>query len=257
MSRKKRKQNQNTTQASPANEQVTQEAAAQEQAAPEPAGEQTYPESIMQEPVWTDIDGPQRTGLRIFAVVMALVVTILIAIGAGVVLAMVDLEIKPHNLIAAVNGSDVGEAVQTAREEYESIYAAAQEKITVDLGESITVENTADDPESTEPEATQVVETASSEIAGIGEIISAGTNDIIVYKPAEDGSDAPSAMVINDPNANYPLPFSTVDLSYFDDALFIGDSRMLGFGMYSGLNNATFYAVTSFSIFRYETMPVV
>ena len=182
---------------------------------------------------------------------MAVTVTILIAISAGVILAMVDLEIKPHNLVTAMTGEDVNEAVEAAREEYESIYQAAQEKITVDLGEAAETE-----PETPEEEV-QEVQTASSDIAGIGEIINAGTNDIIVYKPAEDGSDAPSAMVINDPNANYPLPFSTVDLSYFDDALFIGDSRMLGFGMYSGLNNATFYAVTSFSIFRYETMPVV
>lgn len=248
MSRRRRKHNQNTAQVQPVNEQVSQPFPVPQEAQ-DTVGATELPESIMQEPVWTDIDGPKRTGLRIFAVVMALIVTVLIAIGAGVVLAMVDLEIKPHNLVAAVDGSDVDEAVTAAREEYESIYQAAQEKITVDLGETATE----DEPE----ETVQEVQTASSEIAGIGEIINAGTNDIIVYKPADDGSDAPSAMVINDPNANYPLPFSTVDLSYFDDALFIGDSRMLGFGMYSGLNNATFYAVTSFSIFRYETMPVV
>lgn len=234
MSRKKRKQNDNLIENTSVIEQPAE-----------------IPEYITQEPVWTDIDGPQRTGLRIFAVVMALVVTVFIAIGAGIILAMVDLEIKPHDLMGAVTGEDVDEAVTAAREEYESIYQAAQEKITVDLGEAAETE-----PETPEEEV-QEVQTASSDIAGIGEIINAGTNDIIVYKPAEDGSDAPSAMVINDPNANYPLPFSTVDLSYFDDALFIGDSRMLGFGMYSGLNNATFYAVTSFSIFRYETMPVV
>ncbi len=33
-----------------------------------------------------------------------------------------------------------------------------------------------------------------------------------------------------------------VDDSYFDDAVFVGDSRTEGFGMYSGLKNATFYA---------------
>lgn len=33
-----------------------------------------------------------------------------------------------------------------------------------------------------------------------------------------------------------------VDDSYFDDAVFVGDSRTEGFGMYSGLKNATFYS---------------
>jgi ribosomal protein L12E/L44/L45/RPP1/RPP2 len=224
------------------------------------------PESLMSEPVWTDIDNRQpKRGLRIFAVVVALIVTVIIAIGAGGLLAMVDLEIKPHDLYGAVTGKDVDEAVQAAQEEYESIFAAASEKITVDLGE-YEAEEPADEAQTSEEagedteedtKKTEFAIGASSEIAGIGEVISAGTNDIIVYKPAADGSSAPSTTVINDPNANYPLPFSTVDLSYFDDALFIGDSRMLGFGMYSGLTNATFYAVTSFSIFRYETMPVV
>ena len=210
-------------------------------------------------------------GLRIFAVVMALIVTILVAVMAGIGLALVDMEKKPADLIAAINGSDVDIAVTEAKEEYEAIFAAAQAKVTADLessesGENIDVEQSDDftegsEPQSNETESSDVdtssdAQIASSEIAGIGEIRSAGTNDIIVYKPGEDGNSS-SATVITDPNANYPLPFSTVDYSYFDDALFIGDSRMQGFGMYSGLNNATFYAITSFSIFKYETMPVV
>ncbi len=213
---------------------------------------QEAPEFTMSEPVWTDIDGPgHKTGLRIAAIVAALIVSVVVAVGAGILLAMLDLEIKPKDLTAAASGKDIEEAVRAAKEEYEAIYAAAATKVTADLGET---ENTGSEEASQEED--QVTE-ASPELAGIGEVINAGTNDIIVYKPSDDGSGAPSTMVINDPNANYPLPFSTVDLSYFDDALFIGDSRMLGFGMYSGLNNATFYAVTSFSLFRYETMPVV
>lgn len=35
-------------------------------------------------------------------------------------------------------------------------------------------------------------------------------------------------------------PYVKVDKSYFDDALFIGDSRVEGLSMYSGLDNATF-----------------
>ena len=161
------------------------------------------------------------TYVWIFAVVVALIVTVIIAIGAGGLLAMVDLEIKPHDLYGAVTGKDVDEAVQAAQEEYESIFAAASEKITVDLGE-YEAEEPADEAQTSEEagedteedtKKTEFAVGASSEIAGIGEVISAGTNDIIVYKPADDGSSAPSTTVINDPNANYPLPFSTVTRS--------------------------------------------
>lgn len=215
-------------------------------------GENPIPETIMQEPVWLDVDDRSaHRGLRVFAIVMALVLTVVIAVGTGIALALVDLEKKPKDLIAAVDGSDVDAAVEAAKEEYEAIYAAAQAKVTADLEQASEQSEEAEEV----PEETELV--ASADIAGVGDIINAGTNDIIVYKPATDGSSGPTTTVVTDPNANYPLPFSTVDLSYFDDALFIGDSRMLGFGLYSGLNNATFYAVTSFSLFRYETMPVV
>ncbi|MBQ7582124.1 MAG: hypothetical protein IJU25_04835 [Lachnospiraceae bacterium] len=244
MSRRNRKKNQET--APVKNEYGTMQSA-------EVHADQ-LPESVAQEPVWMEIDDhPVRHGLRVFAITMALVVTLLIAVGTGIALALVDLEKTPSDLIAAAKGSDVDAAVQAAKEEYEAIFAAAQAKVTADLCAAEIPVETIDEM----PEETEKTLVASSEIAGIGEVVSAGTNDIIVYKPATDGSSGPTTTVVTDPNANYPLPFSTVDLSYFDDALFIGDSRMLGFGLYSGLNNATFYAVTSFSLFRYETMPVV
>ncbi|MBO4901277.1 MAG: hypothetical protein J5518_00595 [Lachnospiraceae bacterium] len=231
----------------------------------EDARMQNVLEPIEQDPVWRDIeDREARQGLRVFAVVMALIVTLLIAIVSGIGLALIDLEKKPHDLIQAINGKDIDEAVTAAKEEYEAIYAAAESKITVDIQYDETENNGSadanaeDTPDGDDPAGQEgMVANASEEIAGIGEVINAGTNDIIVYKPSDDTGTRPTTTVINDPDANYPLPFSTVDLSYFDDALFIGDSRMLGFGMYSGLTNATFYAVTSFTIFRYETMPVV
>lgn len=210
------------------------------------------------------LEEPEKSpnhGIRVFAVVTAFVVTILIAAFAGTTLALIDTEKKPADLMAAINGSDVDIAVTAAKEEYETIFAQAAAKVTADLSENTEPESEeipeeetgdADSVESTENET----RLASSEIAGVGDIVSAGTNDIIVYTPASEGEGA-HASVISDPNANYPLPFSSVDLSYFDDALFIGDSRMQGFGMYSGLTNATFYAIQSFSIFKYQTMPVV
>ncbi|MBM6828550.1 hypothetical protein H9X85_02735 [Anaerotignum lactatifermentans] len=54
-----------------------------------------------------------------------------------------------------------------------------------------------------------------------------------------------------------PLPFVSVDRSYFDDALFIGDSRMVGLSEYSGLDNATYYAEVGLTIYSLFDDPIV
>lgn len=43
--------------------------------------------------------------------------------------------------------------------------------------------------------------------------------------------------------------FTTVDDSYFDDAVFIGDSRMVGVCEYSGITNADYFAKTAMTIY--------
>lgn len=43
--------------------------------------------------------------------------------------------------------------------------------------------------------------------------------------------------------------FVTVDDSYFDDAVFLGDSRMVGVSAYANMPNATYYAKTSLTIY--------
>lgn len=53
------------------------------------------------------------------------------------------------------------------------------------------------------------------------------------------------------------IQWQVVDDSYFDDALFIGDSRQKGFGLYSGLDNATTYASVGLSIFQVAKKPIV
>lgn len=45
------------------------------------------------------------------------------------------------------------------------------------------------------------------------------------------------------------LEFETVDDTYFDDAVFLGDSRMVGVYEYAGMNNATFFAKTAMTIY--------
>lgn len=42
----------------------------------------------------------------------------------------------------------------------------------------------------------------------------------------------------------------TVEKTYFDDALFIGDSRTVGISEYGNLNNATFFANTGMSVYN-------
>lgn len=51
--------------------------------------------------------------------------------------------------------------------------------------------------------------------------------------------------------------YVTVDETWFDDALFIGDSRTVGMSEYGGLDNATFYASTGLTIYKLFTAEIV
>lgn len=61
-----------------------------------------------------------------------------------------------------------------------------------------------------------------------------------------------SANTISDENPANTLPYTLgmVDASYFDDALFIGDSRTVGLHDYASLIHATYYAKVSSTIFE-------
>ena len=55
----------------------------------------------------------------------------------------------------------------------------------------------------------------------------------------------------------WPLrEFETVERAYFDDALFIGDSRMVGMSEYSGLDQATYYAEVGLTIYSLFDKPI-
>lgn len=49
-----------------------------------------------------------------------------------------------------------------------------------------------------------------------------------------------------------PLEFETVEKDYFDDALFVGDSRTVGIMEYGGLENAVFFADSGMSVYGLE-----
>lgn len=51
--------------------------------------------------------------------------------------------------------------------------------------------------------------------------------------------------------------FTTVDQSYFDDAVFIGDSRTVGLHDYSGWDNATYYASIGLTVYDMFGTPIV
>ncbi len=54
---------------------------------------------------------------------------------------------------------------------------------------------------------------------------------------------------VSENEASWPPPFVEADDSYFDDAVFIGDSRMVGVAYFSGITNGHFLAKTSMNIF--------
>ena len=67
---------------------------------------------------------------------------------------------------------------------------------------------------------------------------------------------SPTATPLPTPTAAPPFDFScpapaapAVEMDYFSDALFIGDSRTQGLELYSGVRGATFYDYTGLSIF--------
>ena len=97
----------------------------------------------------------------------------------------------------------------------------------------------------------------TAEISGISTIVRAGDEGDMIENQLPAPAQITDSSDINvDPLKDYPLPYTEVDISYFDDALFIGDSRVAGLAMNSG-TNATFYAVTSFQLYRYKTFKVV
>ena len=96
----------------------------------------------------------------------------------------------------------------------------------------------------------------TAEISGVGTVVRAGDSESETINEIKVPEQPNTTNENIDPLKDYPLPYEEVDLSYFDDALFIGDSRVAGLAMNSG-TNATFYAVTSFQLYRYKTFKVV
>ena len=88
------------------------------------------------------------------------------------------------------------------------------------------------------------------------------TVPVLSRSPAEGADPAPTATITPTPTPeptptptpvfdfSQPVPHGvSVDMDYFSDALFIGDSRTQGLRLYSGVKGATFYDYTGLSVF--------
>ena len=204
----------------------------------------------------------RRRFIRICSVVLVVLCTVFLAVMAGTMIALWDTGKSAHDLMSVLNGSYVyaktQEELERAATEQEHseleaapVYESAVSENMTDAGPEVVnelSEETLKGTASITDNAT--AEQNESEISGIDAIEEAGDDTDAALTPASD------IHVYIDPNVNFPLPFTTVDESYFTDALFIGDSRLQGFGMYSGLPG-TYYAATGFQLSKYNTMKVV
>ena len=91
---------------------------------------------------------------------------------------------------------------------------------------------------------------------------SPSTTDPSVSKPDDSTAPGPEPdwqlPAVNVENRTEPVyagangapDFTDVDDAYFDDALFIGDSRTDGLSLYGGISGATFFCTTGMNVFK-------
>lgn len=217
--------------------------------------------------------------LRTLSVILAFMLLTTVAVGAGLFLAIWDtgstavevyaMAFPSKEVIAdtqTIEIKDAGDDPLSAVElpKYEdkggNIKDLTEEGGAKSLINAEPEESEEEIPEEVKPEEEKKEReplTITNEISGIEKVARAGAEDEYVESSIPTAAQTGTATAENiDPMANYPLPYTEVDKSYFDDALFIGDSRVAGLAMNSG-TNATFYAVTSFQLYRYKTFKVV
>ncbi len=204
----------------------------------------------------------KRRLIRIISVALVILCTVFLAVMAGVMIALWDTGKSAHDLTAVLNGSYVYAKTQ---EELERIAMENEYASAAGEQEAYNGEETAE-ADTSKPQVVNRLSDDEGEDAGNADEVLAddpGEAEISGIDTVEEAGDDTNAELVNssdihvyiDPNVNYPMPFTEVDESYFNDALFIGDSRLQGFGMYSGMPG-TFYAATGFQLFKYDSMKV-
>ncbi len=79
---------------------------------------------------------------------------------------------------------------------------------------------------------------------------STGNGGEIAEKEPEDFSVSGNAGIADGETAQQEWSYVSVDESYFDDAVFIGDSRTVGLYDYAGLDHAVFYASSGLTVYK-------
>ena len=75
------------------------------------------------------------------------------------------------------------------------------------------------------------------------------TSEVTAESAKEAAEGSVSTQEFSEQPERGPLEFETVERDYFDDALFVGDSRTVGIMEYGGLENATFFADSGMSVY--------
>ena len=93
---------------------------------------------------------------------------------------------------------------------------------------------------------TQKKENAEAEKEDIqGDITDQNVEEDTIQTDIDDGPETETEEALPEEKVRY---FGDADEHYFDDAVFIGDSRVVGLYEYGGLDNATFYCASGMSL---------
>lgn len=142
---------------------------------------------------------------------------------------------------AAANETEQSGSVPVAEVTDITTTSAAADSTTTEASTTLLMDST-----TTETVTTSLPEQTSS----VPESTTAATSSA----PAEQTSAAP-AVSTEAPAATIPQTDGLTDApeGYFDDALFIGDSRMVGLACFAPINGATYFASTGLSSFKADT----
>lgn len=94
----------------------------------------------------------------------------------------------------------------------------------------------------------------SSDSETDADVEQAATESLLPVDDTEMEAVIPETEIPEEPKT---YEFTQVDQSYFDDAVFIGDSRTVGLRDYSGWDNATYYASVGLTVYDMFTEPIV
>lgn len=90
---------------------------------------------------------------------------------------------------------------------------------------------------------TEIAETDASETVGTESLETEMSSEMTGTETATENTEPATEMELQ------PKEFIQVERSYFDDAVFIGDSRTVGLHDYGGLDSATFYATVGLNVY--------